>query len=60
MYRIWCKIFVDGWLLGASASCKEYVRKGYAERVARTKYGRPYGGMTFEWVVAETNPWKED
>ena len=59
MYRVWCKMFVDGALLGTSVSAKQYKRKGYAERVARIKYGKPLAGATFVWQVSETNPFKE-
>lgn len=57
MYWIWIKAYDNGKHIYSMRYWKSYVRKGYAERIAK-EYWKNYGTRTFETTVSTTNPLK--
>lgn len=60
MWTIWTKVYKNGKYVGGSMYVRMYARKGYAERIAKERFGRTTSsGMSWEWCVSEENPFKD-
>lgn len=59
MFWIWHKTYVNGKFVGSGVSARCYARKGNAERAARSWF-HDTERITYEWTVAEENPWERD
>lgn len=54
-WKIWYELLdCNGRVYGAGIYYKEYIRKGFAERIAKRLYG---DSRKFRYVVSQTNPW---